>query len=63
MVVRGWEKLVVDSHLKPTQLFDLRQDPYEMANRVADRAYGHRREALLVELRRAMERNHDRISA
>ena len=63
MVVRGWEKLVVDSHLKPTQLFDLRLDPYEMNNRVSDRAFGHRREALLVELRRAMERNHDRLSA
>jgi arylsulfatase A-like enzyme len=35
MIVRGNHKLVTDSALRPTQLYNLAADPYELEDRVA----------------------------
>jgi len=56
MVVRGQEKLVVDSSLKATHLYHLGRDPYEMKNLVADPSFQRKREELLSLLHRWVER-------
>jgi arylsulfatase A-like enzyme len=59
MVVRGPDKLIVDSTLKPTHLYHLGQDPYELRNLVAEQR--RKRDEMLTLLRSWMSRTSDRI--
>jgi len=61
MVVRGLDKLVVDSNLSPTHLYDLGQDPYELRNLATDPSRRRKRDEMLTALRRWMLRTSDRI--
>ncbi len=61
MIVRGWDKLVVDAELKPTHLYNLAQDPFEMDNQVGDRATVRRQEELLALMRRWILKTGDRV--
>jgi arylsulfatase A-like enzyme len=60
-VVRGMDKLVVDSHLKVTHLYNLGQDPYEMKNLAEDSSERRKRDELLALLRRWILRTSDRV--
>jgi arylsulfatase A-like enzyme len=51
MVVRGWEKLVVDKAGAPKQLFNLRNDPFENTNLLAEAGYARTRDEMLAHLR------------
>lgn len=61
MVVRGWDKLVVDRELKVTHLFNLAQDPREQDNLAVDRATLRRQEELLALMRRWIITAGDRV--
>lgn len=61
MVIRGWDKLVVDRALKVTHLFNLAQDPFEKDNLVVDRASIRRQEELLALMRRWIIKTADRV--
>ncbi|MBL8237179.1 MAG: sulfatase [Bryobacterales bacterium] len=61
MVIRGWDKLVVDRELKVTHLFNLAQDPYEKENLAGDRATVRRQEELLALMRRWIIKAGDRV--
>ncbi|MBI2686045.1 MAG: sulfatase [Acidobacteria bacterium] len=61
MVVRGWDKLVVNRELKPTHLYNLAQDPYEADNLTVDRATVRRQEELLALMRRWIIKTGDRV--
>ena len=61
MVVRGWDKLVVDRELKATHLYNLAQDPYENENLVENRGTIRRQEELLALLRRWIVKAGDRV--
>jgi arylsulfatase A-like enzyme len=51
MIVRGWEKLVVDRNEQPVALFNLRSDPYETDNLLANDSGARRtRDSLLANL-------------
>jgi len=52
MVVREGYKLVTDALLRPTQLFNLKADPYELENRVGSPSERHTREQLQAVLQR-----------
>lgn len=52
MVLHGFEKLVAGASMRPTHLFDLRRDPYELNNLVEEPARRRQREDLLARLRR-----------
>jgi arylsulfatase A-like enzyme len=51
MIVRGQHKLVSAADLSPTHLFDLRSDPYELNNLVAQESKRDLRARLADELR------------
>jgi arylsulfatase A-like enzyme len=51
MVVRGSDKLIVNSSFEATRLFRLDTDPYELNNLVKDRSQSGRRDELLALLR------------
>jgi arylsulfatase A-like enzyme len=60
MVVRGWDKLVVNTRLEVTHLYNLGQDPLETTNLAADGAERLKRDELLALLRRWILRTSDR---
>jgi hypothetical protein len=60
MVVRGLDKLVVDSNLKPTHLYNLGQDPYEFKNLLSEGPERRKVDELLALLRRWAFRTSDR---
>ncbi len=60
MIVRGLDKLVVDAWLKPTHLYNLGQDPYELKNLLAEGPERRKRDELLALLRRWAFRTGDR---
>jgi len=59
MIVRGRYKLVVDSALQPTHLYDLSHDPYERENLVSKSSERRIRDELKALLRRWAERTRD----
>lgn len=61
MIVRGRYKLVVDSALRPTHLYNLSQDPYERENLVAKSSERRNRDGLKALLRRWAARSGDRV--
>lgn len=61
MVVRGLDKLVVNNKLEATHLYQLGRDPYELENLVTVPAERHKRDEMLVLLRRWMSRTSDRV--
>jgi len=61
MVVRGWDKLVVDRELKPVHLYNLAQDPFEKYNLAGDRGTIRRQEELAALIRRWITKTGDRI--
>ena len=61
MIVRGRYKLVVDSALRPTHLYNLSQDPYEQENLVAKSSQRRNRDELTALLRRWAARTGDRV--
>lgn len=61
MVVRGWDKLVVERELKVTHLYNLAQDPFEKDNLAGDRGTIRRQEELAALLRRWIVRSGDRV--
>lgn len=61
MIIRGWDKLVVDRELKPTHLYNLAQDPFEKDNLVIDRATRRKQEELLALMRRWIVKAADRV--
>jgi arylsulfatase A-like enzyme len=61
MVVRGWDKLVVDRELKATHLYNLAQDPFEKDNLAGDRGTIRRQEELTALIRRWIVRTGDRV--
>jgi arylsulfatase A-like enzyme len=61
MLVRGWDKLVVDAGLSVTHLFNLALDRLESDNLVGDRATVRRQEELLALLRRWILKTGDRL--
>ncbi len=62
MLVRGLDKLVVNSGLEVTHLYNLGQDPQETANLAADSAERRKRDEMLALLRRWILRTGDRLS-
>jgi arylsulfatase A-like enzyme len=56
MVVRGFDKLVVDRENQPTHLFNLAQDPFETNNLVAEPAHRRTRDEMQAHLRDWMRR-------
>ena len=63
MVVRGLDKLVVDSRLEVTHLFNLGQDPLEMDNLAHEAAQELKRDELKALLKEWMRRTEDRMDA
>jgi arylsulfatase A-like enzyme len=61
MVVRGLDKLVVDYTLRPTHLYCLGKDPYELRNLATVAAERRKRDEMLTLLRRWMSRTSDRV--
>ena len=61
MIVRGLDKLVVDASMKPTHLFNLGQDPYELKNLMAEGQERRKRDELVALLRRWAFRTSDRV--
>ena len=61
MIVRGLDKLVVDASLRPTHLFNLGQDPYELKNLFAEGPERRKRDELVALLRRWAFRTSDRV--
>ncbi len=62
MLVRGLDKMVVNTGLEVTHLYNLGQDPQETVNLVADSAERRKRDELLALLRRWILRTGDRPS-
>ena len=61
MIVRGLDKLVVDSDLNITHLFNLGQDPFEMENLAQDASAELKRDELKAVLKDWMRRAGDRM--
>jgi arylsulfatase A-like enzyme len=61
MIVRGSYKLVVDSALRPTHLYNLSRDPYEQENLVANSSQRRNRDDLKAVLRRWAARTGDPV--
>jgi arylsulfatase A-like enzyme len=61
MVVRGFDKLVVDRDLEATHLFNRIQDPYEMENLIHDKNSRRKRDEMLAVLQHEMRQASDRI--
>jgi arylsulfatase A-like enzyme len=62
MLVRGLDKLVVNTRLEVTHLYNLGQDPYEMTNLATDGTQRRKRDELLALLRRWILRTGDRLN-
>ena len=61
MVVRGYDKLVVNSKLKATHLYNLAQDPFEKENLATSTKHFRQRDELLALLNRWRFRTGDRV--
>ena len=61
MIARGKYKLVVDSALRPTHLYNLGEDPYEQENLVAKSSQRRNRDELKALLQRWAARTGDRV--
>jgi arylsulfatase A-like enzyme len=61
MVVRGLDKIVVDRNLRITQLHNLGQDPYELANLANDSGERRKRDEMRAILRDWMRRMSDQF--
>jgi arylsulfatase A-like enzyme len=61
MLVRGLDKLVVNSNLKPTHLYNLGQDPYEFKNLLSEGPERRKVDELVALLRRWAFRTSDRV--
>ncbi len=61
MVVRGFDKIVVDRDLRVTHLFHLGRDPYEMENLAEEKAARRTRDEMHAILRDWMRRAADKI--
>jgi len=61
MVVRGLDKLVVNAALKPTHLFNLGQDPYELKNLAEEGVERRKVDELSALIRRWAFRTGDRV--
>jgi len=61
MVVRGFDKLVVNAKFEPTHLFNLADDPYEMNNQCDDKTQRRRVDELTALLKSWMRRTGDRV--
>jgi arylsulfatase A-like enzyme len=59
MIVRDQDKLVVASDMRPTHLYDLAADPYELSNLVDQPAARRKRDVLLPMLQRWRNRTGD----
>jgi uncharacterized sulfatase len=62
MMVHGRHKLVVNSEMRPTHLYDLSADPYELNNSVAQGSARGTLDALLPWLRSWTTRTGDRLA-
>jgi arylsulfatase A-like enzyme len=62
MLVRGLDKLVVNTRLEVTHLYNLGRDPYEMTNLATDGTQRRKRDELLALLRRWILRTGDRLN-
>jgi hypothetical protein len=62
MIVHGRHKLVVDSTLRPTHLYDLHRDPYELENLASKSSERAIRDPLKAMLVRWATRTGDRIA-
>ena len=63
MLVDGYDKLVTDLEGNVTHLFNLADDPYEMANLARAAAYQLKRDALLAQQRMWMKKLEDGVDA
>lgn len=61
MVVRGFDKLVVDRNLQVTHLYNLAQDPHELENLADDKSSRRRHDEMLAILEHSMRRARDKI--
>lgn len=61
MIVRGFDKLVVNAKFEPTHLFNLAEDPYEMNNQFDDKTQRRRMDELIAVLKSWSRRTGDRI--
>ena len=61
MVVRGFDKIVVDRELRATHLFHLGRDPYEMENLAEEKSVRRTRDEMRAILRDWMRRASDKI--
>jgi arylsulfatase A-like enzyme len=61
MVVRGYDKLVVNSKLKATHLYNLGQDPFEKENGALSPKFSRQRDELMALLNRWRFRTGDRV--
>jgi hypothetical protein len=61
MIVRGFDKLVVNAKFEPSLLFNLAQDPYEMENLAGERRHMRRIDELTAILKVWTSRTGDRV--
>jgi len=61
MVVRGFDKIVVDRELNISHLFNLRQDPYEMENLASEKGQRTKRDEMLAILDNRLRRVSDKV--
>ncbi len=62
MIVRGADKMVVNSRLEVTHLYNLSQDPFEMTNLAGEAAATRKRDELKALLRTWILRTSDRLA-
>ena len=61
MIVRGYDKLVVNVKLEPTHFFNLATDPFESSNQATDKFQLRRIDELTAVLKNWMRRTGDRV--
>jgi arylsulfatase A-like enzyme len=61
MLVRGYDKLVVNTKFEPTHFYNLAEDPYEMKNLATDKGQLRRLDELTAVLKSWMRRTGDRV--
>ncbi len=61
MIVRGFDKLVINAKLDPTHFFNLATDPFEISNQATDKTQLRRIDELTAVLKSWMRRTGDRV--
>ena len=61
MIIRGWDKLVVDRERKPIHLYNLAQDPLELNDLINERGSVRKQEELVALMRRWILKTGDRV--